>query len=351
MERRPVAFALMCLAAAAAPLFSAAGCKDGSVAARTAPAAPDPTEPGKWTPLAPMPTARHDLELIAAEGKLYAISGADDFTTDVVEVYDPKTRGWTSAAPIPEKRGWFGCAILNGKVYCVGGKRIRTADERAAGADKDKYEYLAGLNIYDIAANRWTQGAPLAEPRAGLKAVACGGKIYAIAGNTKRKIFLPVVEVYDPRTDRWTAGAPLPEGRMAPGVAAVGDKVYVIGGSRGGHAESDTVFLYDTKTGKWSRGSPIPTRRRDFPTVVIGRKIWCVGGLDHSRYLGTVAIYDTETDTWSAATPLPRPKAWMGAALLDGRIYVAGGADRDEKKNWYRWLDEFHVYLPRNKER
>jgi len=297
-----------------------------------------------WVELPPMPTARHDLEAVAFDGKLYAISGADDFTLDVVEVYDLEARSWSKAAPIPEKRGWFGCALMDGKAYCVGGKRVRTQEEKDKSGDKSHYEYRASLNVYDLRQDTWATGPPLAEARAGLKAAACAGKLYALGGNTPKEGGLARVDVYDPRADTWTPGPPLPEGRMAPGVATVGGKLYVIGGWKG--KEKAGVLILDPTTGTWSAGAPMPTARRDFATVVLGRRIWCIGGVSFGEYSSAVDVYDTKSDTWRASLPIPTGKAWMGACALDGKIYVAGGANYDTANKRYRWLDEFHVYDP-----
>ena len=329
----------------------------------------------RWVELPAMPTPRHDLEAVAFQGKIYAISGANDLTLDVVEVYDPKARTWSKAAPIPEKRGWFGCALLDGKAYCVGGKRVRTQEEKDKSSNKDQYEFRASLNIYDIPANRWTTGAPLGAPRAGLKAVACGsgrssresataeqhdsgegapgpsvprtpptgGKVFAIGGNSPQGA-LNNVDVYDPAADKWTPGTPLPEGRMAPGVAALADRIFVIGGWN--RKECSGVFVYNCATGKWSTGRPMPTPRRDFATAVLGTRIYCMGGVSGSRYCTEVEVYDVARDEWTVAPPLPTGKAWMGACALGGKIYVVGGANYDEQNKHYRWLDEFHVYEP-----
>jgi hypothetical protein len=290
-----------------------------------------------------MPTPRHDLEAVAFGGKIHAISGADDLTLDVVEVYDPKARTWSKAAPIPEKRGWFGCALLDGKAYCVGGKRVRTQEEKDKSDNKDQYEFRASLNIYDIAADRWTTGAPLGGPRAGLKAVMCCGNVFAIGGNSPQGA-LNNVDVYDPAADKWTAGTPLPEGRMAPGVAALADRIFVIGGWN--RKECSDVFVYNCATGKWSTGRPMPTPRRDFATAILGARIYCMGGVSGSRYCSEVEVYDVALDKWTVAPPLPTGKAWMGACALGGKIYVVGGANYDEQNKHYRWLDEFHVYEP-----
>ena len=47
---------------------------------------------GVWIEKAPMPTRRHDLQAIAVEGEIYAISGAGDYTVHAVEIYDVAQR-------------------------------------------------------------------------------------------------------------------------------------------------------------------------------------------------------------------------------------------------------------------
>jgi len=302
-----------------------------------------PHEAGRWQELAPMPTPRHDLEAVSWGGKIYAISGAGDLTTDAVEVYDPKTDTWSACAPIPEKRGWFGCALLGSKVYCMGGKRVRTQQEKEDSGDKNHYELRSSMNIYDLVHDRWSEGPPLSAPRAGLKAVAAGGRIYAIAGNGREEGVR--VEVFDPATNTWSPGVPLPHARTAPAAAAVGGKIYVAGGWGSGDERSD-LFIYDTAAGKWTTGAPMPTARRDHAAAVLGSRIYFLGGVSHGKYTNAVEIYDTTTNTWSTATPLPEKKAWMGACVLDGRIYVVGGANRNEQEKRYNWIDDLHVYIP-----
>ena len=87
---------------------------------------------GTWIQHAPMPTPRHDLQSIAVNGTIYAISGADDLTVEVVEIYDVVSDTWTQGPPIPTKRGWLGAARIDRRIYVAGGKTIRTPKEKKA---------------------------------------------------------------------------------------------------------------------------------------------------------------------------------------------------------------------------
>ena len=302
-----------------------------------------PREEGAWHALAPMPTPRHDLEAVVWGAKIFAISGAGESTVRTVEVFDPKTGKWEASAPIPEERGWFGAAVIEGKLYCVGGKRVRSDEEKKRTGDDSHYEFRASLNIYDFAAGTWTFGPPLCGPRTGLKAVACGGKLYAIAGNGQKEGVR--VEVFNPRINEWSFGVALPEGRCAPGVAVVQDKIYVFGGYGKGGERSET-YIYNTKLGEWTEGAPMPTNRRDLASVTMGTKIYCVAGVSNGKYTAAVEVYDTEKDSWAIAPPLPLAKAWVGACEMSGRLYVMGGANYDDEKKAYLWRNEMDVYVP-----
>ena len=317
-----------------------------------------PHENGTWKSLPGMPTNRHDIEAVAYEGKFYVIAGADDYTLDVVEIYNPATNTWTKGAPIPETRGWFGSGLIGGKVYCFGGKSVRTKEEKEASGSNETYKFRWSLNIYDIASDKWTTGSHMYVPRAGVHGAAIGGKAIAPGGwiSTGAESFtFGVVEFYDPKTDKWSFGEPLPEERYASAVAVIDNKLYLSGGSYRGpknvfQGERSDLFIYDLKTGKWTTGAPMPTPRRDHSAAVIGKRIYFIGGVTlDGKYVNAVEIYDTGTNTWSTATPLPTAKGWMGAGVIDGKIYVAGGANSTPGINGFKWLNEFHVYEPPQK--
>jgi N-acetylneuraminic acid mutarotase len=299
---------------------------------------------GRWEECAPIPLPRHDLQLVAFQGRLFAISGAHDQTVADVDRYDPAANAWSPLAPIPDMRGWFGAALLDGRIYCAGGKRVRTEQEKHKSGDSSPYEYRASLNILDPAAGRWTIGPPMCAPRAGCQAVALGGKLYVLGGSEPKRGFLDRVEVFDPATNAWRDGPPLPDGREDMGAAVAEGRIYAIGGVK--HSVRGEVFIYEPAAGRWTTGAPMPTPRRSFAIAVDGPLLWCIGGVPGRGYTNVVEVYDTRSNTWSAAAAHPQSKAWMGAAVLDGRLYTVGGANQDESARRYRWIGSMHRFVP-----
>ena len=171
---------------------------------------------GVWIEKAPMPTNRHDLQAIAVDGEIYAISGAGDHTVHVVEIYDVASDTWRPGPPIPTQRGWFGAARIGDEIYACGGKRVRTEEEKRQSGDDYHFEIRDSVEVLNLKTQTWSTAAPLSKPRAGLVAVVCKGKIYAVGGNsmnTEPEIgqrHLDRVEVFDPDAACWTWECPCP---------------------------------------------------------------------------------------------------------------------------------------------
>ncbi len=83
---------------------------------------------GAWRTLEPMPSARQEISTAVLNGKIYVIAGftSTGASTNTVEVYDPTTNSWTSAAPIPILTNHNNAAVAAGKLYTFGGTSNRT---------------------------------------------------------------------------------------------------------------------------------------------------------------------------------------------------------------------------------
>ena len=77
-----------------------AGCL-GKTTDSTAPV--DIMSPGKWIPLAPMPTARQEVAVAEVNGRIFVIGGfgSDSEAVATVEVYDPASDRWETRTPLP----------------------------------------------------------------------------------------------------------------------------------------------------------------------------------------------------------------------------------------------------------
>ena len=132
---------------------------------------------GNWIKRTSMPTPRHDLQSIAVDGKIYAISGADDLTLDVVEIYDGERDSWSAGPPIPTARGWIGAALLDAKIYVGCGKTIHTPEEKKRSGNDFHFTPRDALEALDLKTQTWSVLAPAPSgPRAGVTLAACKAK-------------------------------------------------------------------------------------------------------------------------------------------------------------------------------
>lgn len=150
----------------------------------------------RWTPRAPMPTARSAMALGVIDGKIYVAGGRPPHGHDFA-VYDPKADRWTTLPDMPTARNHIAAAAIGGKLYVAGG--------RFGGGFRS--EITAALEMYDPGTNAWTAKRPMSEARSGLNGIAVDGCFHTFGGEHPTAgpsgVF-PHHEVYDPKTDRWT---------------------------------------------------------------------------------------------------------------------------------------------------
>jgi N-acetylneuraminic acid mutarotase len=306
-----------------------------------------------WTPKAPMPTSRSELGLaVGANGKLYAIGGTNGSPLQTVEEYDPATNTWRGAAhglaPMPTARRSLGLvAASNGKLYAIGGVSPTCPGSQCAAVEE-----------YDPATNTWRGAAqgltpmPTAREALGLSA-APNGRIYAIGGfktggGCPTAADCAVVEEYDPATNRWRGFADglalMPTNRSSLGLAtAPNGRLYAIGGfnSVGTHNE---VEEYDPGTNSWASKparAPLPGIARHRAAVAVANeRIYVIGGADGSgNPLNEVWQYDPATNAWDQKADMPTRRFGPAAATApNGRIYVVGG---EGSTGYLALLEEF----------
>lgn len=260
----------------------------------------DPTAP------APMPTARGNLAAATVNGKIYVIGGSSDgspVSMNTLEVYDPGTNTWSAGAAMPSLKQSLGAATVNGKIYAIAGRLTYFYDSCSNCWSSGPNETV---DVYDPGTNTWSTAAPVSTTREGLAAATLNGKIYAIggfggnSGPYGSNTYLGTVEVYDPATDTWSAAAdvPLPTGGDGLAAATVSGKIYAMGGHYVGYVNSNpyhyalrTVEVYDPRTDTWSAGKPMQFARWGLAASDANGFIYAIGGGD-SPYFDDVRIAD-----------------------------------------------------------
>ena len=90
----------------------------------------------KWTLTTPYPTTINHASAVGLDGLLYVIGGQTNAGgrrekaryTAAVHSYDPKTGKWTPRAPMPTARSAMAHDIIDGKIYVAGGRPPRGHD-------------------------------------------------------------------------------------------------------------------------------------------------------------------------------------------------------------------------------
>jgi len=168
--------------------------------------------------------------------------------------------------------------ILSGLLNCGGGAGMPSSGTSAPGD---------GV---------WAAKAPLPTARQEMPSALVAGRIYTPGGYDAKGQTVAVLEVYDVAADRWSSGPALPEGRNHPGVAAAGGMVFVIGGYAPNGNGSATVFAFDPVAQRWTTRRPMPDTRAAHVSVELGGKIYSIGGVRGGAAVGTNEVYDPATD-------------------------------------------------------
>lgn len=275
-----------------------------------------------WVSLSPMPTARAQLGIAAANGKIYAIGGsANDPESgpallNITEEYDPATDSWATKASMPTARHSFGVAVFQNKIYCMGGS---TNDQ-----------VLAVNEAYDPATDTWETKVPMPTARSASSANTVNGKIYLMGGNPENT----TNEAYDPTTDSWTTEAKLSLDSIYSESAVVDNKIYVFGGL----SNRNVTQIYDPRTDTWSFGASIPTGVAEGAAaattgVNVPVRIYVMGGeatyVNYGHTFGNVTdlnqVYNPESNTWTMEAPLPAELCFFALANVNDTLYAIGG--------------------------
>jgi N-acetylneuraminic acid mutarotase len=122
---------------------------------------------------------------IYVSGGASAWPGTDSPTLSTVEVYDPATDTWTQASDMPRARFAHAASVVNGKMYIFGGVNSEMIKLAEGGKldDGEMEEFFSIVEVYDPATDTWTTAADrLPTFRASLTAAVVDGRIYAIGG-------------------------------------------------------------------------------------------------------------------------------------------------------------------------
>jgi N-acetylneuraminic acid mutarotase len=285
----------------------------------------------KWRLLAPALSPHRESASAVIGGLLFVFGGhynARVQSSSTVQVLNPASNAWTRRAPEPRPTTHWNAAVDGGTVWLAGG----FVGDHPGTATADVWRY-------DVAADRWSKGPSLPEPR--------GGGVLFIANHALHYTggFLPdrMTNSADhwqlslDGSSHWTPKAPLPRprGQLSGGVIDGG--FYAIGGQFGhdqGPYDLTLVHRYDIATDQWTEAAPLPhpVSHAESSTFVMDGRVIVVGGRNHQeprtsnrRLLSSVLLYDPPRDLWIALDKLPGGLTGPAAALVGSDLIVSAG--------------------------
>ena len=271
-----------------------------------------------WEPKADMPTARKEITDAATvlDGKIYVMGGtsAAGSITNVFEMYDPATNGWTTLAPYPLSVWRSSLIALNGKIYGMGGYEA---------LNPFPFSPSNKAFVYDPSTNSWSPISDMISPRGSSASVILNGLIHLVGGaNTDA---LDSHHSYDPDTDSWSSVSSLNQKRSGLTAVTINDKIYAVGGYflSGGVVSLNSAEVYDPGTNDWTTIASMPFTKLGITSEVVQNKMYVFGNEN-----GTAVLeYEPSTDVWTQWLNMPENVNFSGAASVDGLVYVLGGGE------------------------
>jgi non-specific serine/threonine protein kinase len=118
------------------------------------------------------PPARNHTTGVASGGRFYVLAGRDSENFTAAARYDPDRRRWQTLPPLRTARGGIASARLgDGRIVVVGGERLVPGGTT-----------IAEVELFDPRTRRWSSLPDMRTPRHGLGAVALGRRVFAIEG-------------------------------------------------------------------------------------------------------------------------------------------------------------------------
>ncbi len=249
-----------------------------------------------------LPEPREETASAALDDALYVIAGFDAAGRDTATVFVYRN-GWSVGPRLPIALDHPSAATLAGRLYVAGGI--------SSGA--------ATRGVYRLTGDRWEAVASLRHARGALALVSLDGRLSALGGTADRGNVGPA-EVYDPAANAWTDLPPLPNPRnhvarfTYQGMACVG----------GGRSPNTArVDCYDPAGRQWRRLPDLPRPTSGAGAAALDGEVVVAGGESNViiDQLARLQAGDWRLDTMLIPRHGIQLAAWMG------RAWACGGGD------------------------
>jgi N-acetylneuraminic acid mutarotase len=282
---------------------------------------------GEWTSENNYPIALADASLTYLNGKYYAFGGQDAASVYAKAYrYDPASPGWQPLPDLPSPRAYHTAIALNGKIYLIGGWNSAHA-------------LLSSVDVYDPQTNTWSSAAPVTDGYLGPGVTVMDGKLYVLGGAEQRdnglggKYFSPENNFYryDPAGNTWTTLTNLFDFNGFWDCLSKSSTIYCAGGYNAAHpgfAGSLTAGLvsYDLAHNSSIYKTNMLARHAQAASATAWNRLYVTGGVS-SAAVGIQLdssdgeFYEPEVDRW---VQVPGIGDVRGAAGACGLMAIGG---------------------------
>ena len=268
-------------------------------------------------PVVPSPIL--DEPVVTVGNNLYSFAGVQNGAI-VATSYKFDGATWTTIAPLPTAVE-FAAAVTDGtNIFVLGGALTGTGTPQTT------------LYRYNVAANTYTTLAPFTTGTWNHAAVYLNGKIYKFAGTGPATASTNVLEIYDIASNTWTVGAPYPLAISFVSAFAQGNFIYAAGGIDSVTSTGSVkTFRYDPATNSWNDAAiaDLPQTRWGAASSFYNNGGVLAGGYVNGSVtanISTSAIsWDLASNTWSSLPNMLQERSRTNGAVLGGSFYVVGG--------------------------
>lgn len=243
--------------------------------------------------------------------------------------------GWTPRVSMPWPTQEIYCAAQDGSITVAGGL-VRSAAGGLHINDRTA--------IYDVRADRWSEGPRLPQPRHHPMLASAVGRIWAFGGYDRRDggEWTAMTDIWAIDRGVWAQVGQMPQRLCETVGLSVGDRVHLVTGrSPKGEANGQwndqgdvaTHLVFDAAANRWETARPAPMARNSAAGAVLDGKLFVAGGRTvDGGGTGRLDRYDPARDRWDTLAPIPASPATgrqvgggLAMAEAGGRLIAFGG--------------------------
>ena len=277
-----------------------------------------------------MSVARHGLQVVALDGKVYAIGGQMNLSggyTNIVEAYDPELDSWSTVSSMQYARSYFGAVVYDGQIYVMGGKY-------------DTSSYTNSMEVYNPSTDTWTTLSatmPVAMCAFSATLIDNTDEIYIVGG--RNNYYINSVYDFDISTGAWTPKTSLSIPISDHVAFYYNGEICIEGGTTAGGTFTYSEYKYEVSTGATSVSNSACSYLADAAGVLVADRFISIGGINASNSCASSVIHTALVMYRQITSHMLTARTGLGAAVIDGKVYMLGGQNSDGVLSSMEMLD------------